>query len=250
MLQIITPNPHIPAEEGMCLQYVRQTFGLPIRYGSATEAWNNSPSQHTGRDFPQGVDHPVWYGLASNANGHVVLRMSDGSVYSTSDLAPSPLHHHPSLADLEAYYAHYGVPLTYRGWTEDVAGFPVITTEGISYEGSITPAEEDPFMANASEAQLERLVDAADRIMGVITDPTARVLTTNDLDAIALAILKRECDLIDPTAKTQNVEPVKKTTLAKRINWMPYNFEQARQDSAELSAKVDTLIELLTKAGK
>lgn len=73
------------------------------------------------------------------------------------------------------------------------------------------------------------------------------------LDAHALAVLKRECDLIDPTAKTQNV--VGTTTLAKRVNWMPYNFEEARQDAARtrecvaaVEGKLDRILELLAPA--
>lgn len=138
--QLITPNPDIPAEEGMCLQYVRQAFGLPMRYGSATEAWNNSPSQHLDRDYPQGVWFPVWWALDKNVNGHVALVAPDGSVYSTSNLKPNPVKHHPSISDVEAYYAYYGMTLTYRGWTEDVAGYPVISldTGSIGFD-SITP---------------------------------------------------------------------------------------------------------------
>lgn len=153
--QKITPIPLAPkAEEGMCLQYVRQAYGLPARFASATEAWNNSPSRHPDRTFPAGVDHPVHYGLASNVNGHIVIRMRDGSVYSTSDLNPTPLHHHPSLADLEAYYAYYNVPLTYRGWTEDVAGTPVIVDNGsaaIAPQGTIEKEIKD-IMTAAEDA--------------------------------------------------------------------------------------------------
>lgn len=160
--QLITPNPDIAAEEGMCLQYVRQTFGLPARYASATEAWNNSPSQHTDRNYPQGVWFPVWWGLDKNVNGHVALVAPSGRVYSTSDLDPSPLHVHVSVADVEAYYAHYGMTLSYRGWTEDVAGTPVISLDGtISYEGTITTQEEDVANTDLSlqENSLKVLTD-------------------------------------------------------------------------------------------
>lgn len=163
--QLITPNPNIPAEEGMCLQYVRQSYGLPLRYGSATEAWNNSPSRHTDRNFPQGVWFPVHYGLASNVNGHIVNVAPDGTVWSTSDLDPNPVHHHPSLADLEAYYAHYGVPLTYRGWTEDVAGFPVISVDNSINFNSTTP-EEDMELTDAQYERIGKVTAAF-----VMTDP-------------------------------------------------------------------------------
>jgi hypothetical protein len=75
--------------------------------------------------------------------------MPDGSVYSTSDLGNVP-HHHPNLADLEAYYAYYKMNLTYRGWTEDVCGFPVISLDGsISAQGTITNSEEEDDLANS-----------------------------------------------------------------------------------------------------
>ncbi|AYN57814.1 membrane associated protein [Arthrobacter phage Eileen] len=155
MRQLITPNPNIPAEEGMCLQYVRQTFGLPIRYGSATEAWNNSPSKHRDRNYPKGVWFPVWWALDKNINGHVALVAPDGRVYSTSNLNPNPLKVHPSVADVEAYYAYYGMTLTYRGWTEDVAGYPVIAADNIQAESTTitSPVEEGFLMALTDDQQ-------------------------------------------------------------------------------------------------
>lgn len=124
--QNITPNPNIPCTPGWCLDYVRRTFGLPAHYGTAMEAWNASGPKHVGSlQFPAN-DVPVFFALAGVPAGHVALRMRDGSVYSSSDLGNTP-HHHPSLTDLEAYYAHYGKPLTYLGWTEDCAGTRVIT---------------------------------------------------------------------------------------------------------------------------
>lgn len=140
-VQLVTPNPDIYCRPGWCLQYVRETFGLPARYPTATAAWEASASQHRDRNFPAGVWVPVWYGLAREPAGHVVLLAPDGSCYSTSDNSNVP-HHHPNLADLEAFYASWGWPLTYRGWTEDVAGYPVITWGGLAAQGTITPLEE------------------------------------------------------------------------------------------------------------
>jgi hypothetical protein len=156
MQQVITPNPNIPCQPGWCLMYVRQTFGLPARYASATEAWENSASQHRDRNFPSGVWLPVWYGIDREPLGHVVLLAPDGSVYSTSDNSTIP-HHHPNLADLEDFYAGWGWPLTYRGWTEDVAGYRVIEPGGSIHfdSGTITPiqSEEDDFMATPEQIQ-------------------------------------------------------------------------------------------------
>jgi len=124
--QLITPNPDIPCRPGWCLEYVRKTFGLPIRYGSATEAWDNSPTQHQNYDVPDGVWVPLWFSIDTVPEGHVVLRAPDGSVYSSSDNTTTP-HHHPNMADLIDYYQRLGnLTLTYLGWTEDMAGTPVI----------------------------------------------------------------------------------------------------------------------------
>jgi hypothetical protein len=153
MMQLITPTPDIPCQPGWCLRYVRQTFGLPARYASATEAWENSASQHPDRDFPSGVWVPVWYGIDREPLGHVVLLAPDGSVYSTSDNSTIP-HHHPSLADLEDFYAGWGWPLTYRGWTEDVAGYPVIGSSTINFDsGPITPTTQEEDTLSAAEVK-------------------------------------------------------------------------------------------------
>ena len=126
--QTITPNPNIECRPGWCLEYVRKTFGQPVRYGEAIQAWNASPAKHRDTAFPPGVAVPLWFTVRGVPAGHVALRMADGSVYSTSDNSTVP-HHHPNLADLLAYYARGGVDartLTYLGWTEDIAGVPVV----------------------------------------------------------------------------------------------------------------------------
>lgn len=220
--QLITPNPDIPAEEGMCLQYVRQSYGLPLRYGSATEAWNNSPSQHQDRNFPQGVWFPVHYGLASNVNGHIVNVTPDGSVYSTSDLAPNPVHHHPSLADLEAYYAYYGVPLTYRGWTEDVAGYPVIApvSGSINFD-STTPEADMPItdddalkVAKATVALLMTEQHGGDTLGELIAEERPHYLSLlGHMDDRATAVVNAIFNTPIPNATGGN------TTLGALIGW-------------------------------
>jgi len=175
MRQLITPNPHIPCQPGWCLQYVRQAFNLPAAYPTATAAWEASASKHRDRNFPAGVWLPVWFSLANEPAGHVALMAPDGSVYSTSDLGTAP-HHHLDLSDLMNYYARYDMTLTYLGWTEDVAGYPVLTDGGIAAQGTIT-TEGDIFMA-LSDAEQKRLLAAADRINGRIKD--ADVLNVAD----------------------------------------------------------------------
>ena len=151
--QVITPNPHIPCKPGWCLEYVRSAYGLPAAYPTATAAWEASTSKHQDQDFPDDCWVPVWFSLANEPAGHVALRAPDGSVYSTSDLTSIP-HQHPNLADLMHYYAYYGMSLTYLGWTEDVAGYPVITNGGIAAQGTIT--QEDDTLAPFTFDDLKR----------------------------------------------------------------------------------------------
>lgn len=161
MKQLITPTPIIPCKGGWCLQYVRQAFGLPARYNDATEAWNKSTSKHQDRNFPPGLWTPVWYGIKENPLGHVVLHAPDGRVYSTSDYSGWPVIHN-SLADLEAFYAHYKLTLQYRGWTEDVAGYAVLGGSSINVESADT-IEEDFLMALTAKeaiARIERYLDS------------------------------------------------------------------------------------------
>ena len=166
MIQLVTPNPHIPCQPGWCLQYVRQAFGLPARHPTATAAWEASESKHRDRNFPKGVWLPVWFSLANEPAGHVALMAPDGSVFSTSDLGAVP-HQHLDLSDLMNYYARYGMTLTYLGWTEDVAGYPVLTDGGIAAQGTIN---EGDWLDMANSDELKRLLAAADRINGVVRD--------------------------------------------------------------------------------
>jgi hypothetical protein len=152
--QAITPNPNIPCKPGWCLQYVRQTFGLPAIHPTATAAWEASKTQHRDHNFPSNVWFAVWFALANEPAGHVALMSPDGTVYSTSDLGNTP-HRHPDLTDLHNYYARYGMPLTYLGWTEDVQGIPVITNQGLAAMGdTITPQEDE-----LSAQDVERIIN-------------------------------------------------------------------------------------------
>jgi hypothetical protein len=180
MQQVISPNPNIPCQPGWCLAYVNEAFGVPKRYGSATAAWEASTTQHRDYDVPYGCWVPVWFALANEPAGHVALLAPDGAVYSTSDLGSTP-HHHPSLGDLGAYYAYYGMPLTYRGWTEDVEGTPVVASSSagtISVQGDVTSiststeSEED---AMASAEWLATVIQAIARTETKVNNISDRI---------------------------------------------------------------------------
>jgi hypothetical protein len=167
--QVVTPNPDIWCRPGWCLEYVNNAFGVDAIYGSATAAWEGSSTKHRDRNFPAGKWVPVWYGLHTTPLGHVVLMDPNGRVYSTSDLTNTP-HIHPDLADLEAYYAYYGMTLQYRGWTEDVEGTPVLAPIAITAQGTTTK-KEGFLMAVSAEKQEE----AVDRILRYIDAPSGAI---------------------------------------------------------------------------
>lgn len=153
--QLITPNPEIACEPGMCLEYVRETFELPARYPSATASWEASEHKHTDKEFPDNVWVPVWYSLGDEPNGHVALRQPDGTVWSASHPTDTTPIQHESMQDIESYY---GGRLKYLGWTEDLSGEMVIDLD------------EDPIAVSSINgvAQLEAVQEG---------DPRSIVLT-------------------------------------------------------------------------
>ena len=122
-IQLITPNPNITCTPGLCLVYVRETFGIGPKYPSAIAGWNASAYKHTDQQFPANASVPIWFTLSDNEFGHVALHQPDGSVWSSSSPTSTTPVHHPSLSDLLSYY---GGRLSYLGWTEDVEGVRVV----------------------------------------------------------------------------------------------------------------------------
>lgn len=122
-IQLITPNPNITCIPGLCLVYVRETFGIGPKYPSAIAGWNASAYKHSDQQFPANASVPIWFSLSDNEFGHVALHQPDGSVWSSSSPTSTTPVHHPSLSDLLSYY---GGRLSYLGWTEDIEGVRVV----------------------------------------------------------------------------------------------------------------------------
>jgi hypothetical protein len=129
--QVRTPNWNIACAPGWCLQYVRQAFGLPAHHPTATAAWDASTSKHRDQAFPAGVWLPLWFAVKGVPAGHVVLRAPNGNIYSTTTPNKYTPTFHPNLAHLMKTYADAGLPLTYLGWTEDVAGYSVVAPKPV-----------------------------------------------------------------------------------------------------------------------
>lgn len=95
-------------------------------------------------------------------------------------------------------------------------------------EAIITPKEWDEM---ASKAEFKAA------IREVLAEPVI-------LDKIALAILKRDCYLVDPTGKSHKI--VGTTNLAKKINYMAHNDAQLLALTAAVGEGVEAVTELLT----
>lgn len=82
-----------------------------------------------------------------------------------------------------------------------------------------TAIQEDD-LANVSDEQLARLLAAADRINGVITDPTAKVLTVNDIPDIAKATVNCEVPWYGFDGKRPPEGQRRTTNLTAQLGWM------------------------------
>lgn len=117
---------------------------------------------------------------------------------------------------------------------------------GLGYQGTVTPVQEDD-MATVPQEEWNAVRDAAYRINGVITDPNAKVLTTNDLGAIADAILTRGVQMVDPSATSRNIAGM--TNLQRKISWMAYNDRESLNYLYILGAKLDALAGVIAQEG-
>jgi len=229
--QLITPNPNIPCMPGWCLQYVRQTFSLPAAYPTATAAWVASASKHRDRLFPKGVWFAVWFSLSNEPAGHVALMAPDGSVYSTSDLSNKP-HHHLDLSDLMNYYGRYDMTLTYLGWTEDVAGYPVIAPAGLAAQGAVTPTVEGFLMALSDQDQAELLANVRKLVTASEVEKDFDAKVNEKVDELVNNARKTFWNTEESKIRLQNAEPAQ---VAAQI------------DAAGLASSVrDELVKLLS----
>jgi hypothetical protein len=80
--------------------------------------------------------------------------------------------------------------------------------------------------------------DGREFLKGIMKEAAREVaLEAGVLDAQNLSLLKRDCNLVDPTGKSGEV--VGTTTLAKKINWMAHNDAQLLNAIVEVSKKLD-----------
>lgn len=103
----------------MCLANVTAGYGIPNKYGSAWEAWENT-QQHPDNNVPTGLDVPLYYSYTATIDGvtqnygHINVRLANGTVWSDGNI----------YANIAAYEANHTPKFV--GWGESVNGIAVI----------------------------------------------------------------------------------------------------------------------------
>jgi hypothetical protein len=114
--QEIAPNLSVVGQNGECLVYVREVFGIAAKYPTATAGWENAAYKHAGDTPPSDVSVPVWFSWESA--GHVAVSVPGKGIYSTTADGDKVF---PTVEALAAYIGGM-----YLGWSEDVDGVRVV----------------------------------------------------------------------------------------------------------------------------
>lgn len=108
-------------EEGKCLVFVREMFGVAARDPSAAAAWRLTKFKHpvrSGAQTPRGA--PVYWIGGSEGNGHIAIATGNGNCWS-SDAGGSGIVAKVNIDELTERWS----ALRFQGWAEDVNGVRV-----------------------------------------------------------------------------------------------------------------------------
>jgi hypothetical protein len=251
------PTANLPADS-----WLIQTFG------------NYQPNGHTGVDFPVPVGTPVravaagtvkhvgWYSGSYADNPYWIAPAFAGFVLVIDHGAFIGIYAHLSSSPIsEGQQVDEGQIVAYSGNTGGSTGphlhFEVLPDGwdfnngmygrinpapflfgGIAAQGSIThstEAEDDMACVDA-----DRLNQAVDRILGVIDRPNAKVLTMDDLGAIADAVLDDATPL--PGGGT--------TTPRTKVTYQKQEFDANQNLIKDLAGKVEALTVIVAELAK
>ena len=117
--QLKQPDLNVIGQEGLCLAYVTEVFGVPNFYPSAINAWQNAQLPHANEQPPTDVSVPVFFSY-NGPFGHVAVSVPGKGVYSTSALGDE------IFSDVAHLVSWMGEGMTYLGWSEDVNKVKVV----------------------------------------------------------------------------------------------------------------------------
>ncbi len=119
MEQLKQPNLSVVGEDGYCLAYVTEVFGIAPKYPTALAAWDASTAlNHPSVTPPINVSVPVYFNY-DGPDGHVAV-WHEGTIYSTSAQGDKTF---PSISALTSWM---GEGFVYLGWSEEVNGVRVV----------------------------------------------------------------------------------------------------------------------------
>lgn len=138
--QLIQPDLNVQGQDDECLVYVREVFGAPPKYSTATVGWQNLQYPHTGNPPNNAV--PIWFSWTGTINGvtqnygHVAV-WANGKIYSTSAQGDKTFN------SIQALVSYMGGDIKYLGWSEDINGVRVVQPqeeEEMPNEGDVVNA--------------------------------------------------------------------------------------------------------------
>lgn len=121
MQQLKQPDLNTVGRPHLCLQFVRTVFGVPAKYGYATEAWQKAKYKHT--DTLPTVAVPVWFSWTGTVEGirknwgHVAVWVPARGILSDPLQGANGSIWLPSIQTLQE---KIGGGAKYLGWSEDI----------------------------------------------------------------------------------------------------------------------------------
>src|SRR5688572_25618137 len=67
-------------EATMCLKNTRLGYGIASKYNNAWQAWLNT-ERHPSRDYPAGVNVPIYFWYVNESKGHIGVRLANGKFW-------------------------------------------------------------------------------------------------------------------------------------------------------------------------
>ena len=131
-VQVVQPDTTVEDYAGYCARFTWKVFQQQsiYHYDSAIAAWNGSQYKHAGEQPPSNVAVPIYYDWGDY--GHSAAWIPGQGVLSS----PGSGYGQQWFDSVEACGQYFGA--SYLGWTEDMAGVPVI-------QGSPNPPTPPPI---------------------------------------------------------------------------------------------------------
>lgn len=134
-MQLTKINTAAKGQIGLCLSFADDYFGIPHAEPTATVAWNKTVNKHLDRNFPTDTIVPIWFTFKNKAGGdlgsHIAAHRPDGVIVSSPWESGTTHAELNSIEQLIGIYSDNGKnPMTYLGWSEDIAGVRIIQPQG------------------------------------------------------------------------------------------------------------------------